>query len=209
MEKNEGFLEVLVTLHALVVDLDNSNTISDEEEKMKWYIEQEKKVIHWLRTRKCENVKTCWINGVVTVGSFLLVPCSPHLWTVVSGKTWKSKTLGRNCLLWQCPSVGTVCQAFMGIPLFLLLPVTQISDKYTFNAAFQYGASHSACRMNTDGLRVRLRQSAWLCGNICFTKLLSALGRLVWAQLVNIMPSSAPLNIAVTWFAQRPAVHWD
>ena len=103
------------------------------------------------------------------------MPCSPHSWIVVSGKTRQGEALGRNGLLWQCPCAGAACQAFLDIPLFLLLPVTQTSDKYMFNVPFWHEASHDACRINTDGLRVRLRQSAWVCGNICFTKLPSAL----------------------------------
>lgn len=101
--------------------------------------------------------------------------CSPHSWTVISGKIRQGKAVGRNCLLWQCPCASTACLAFLDIPLFLLLPVTQTSDKYMFNAPFQHEASHGACRIKTDGLRVRLRQPAWICGNICFTKLPSAL----------------------------------
>lgn len=44
-----------------------------------------------------------------------------------------------------------------------------------FNAPFQCEASHDACRINTDGLRVRLGQSAWACGKICFIELRSTL----------------------------------
>lgn len=43
-----------------------------------------------------------------------------------------------------------------------------------FNAPFQHEASHDASSINTNGLRVRFRQSARVCGNIYFTKLLSA-----------------------------------
>lgn len=58
-----------------------------------------RKVIYWPRTPRCENVKVRWINGIVTVVFSLLVPCRPHSWTTVSGKTRPGKALGRNCLV--------------------------------------------------------------------------------------------------------------
>lgn len=91
---------------------------------------REKKSHMLAENPRCEKVKTRWINGVVAVGSFLLVSCSPHSWTVVSGKTRQGKDVGKNCLQWQCPCASTACLAFLDIALFLLLPVTQTSDKY-------------------------------------------------------------------------------
>lgn len=105
--------------------------------------------------------------------SWFSPPCA-HT-PVVSGKTRQGEVFGRTCLLWQCPRAYTACQAFLDISFLLLLPVIQTSHKYMFNVPFQHEASHGACRINTDGLRVRLRQFTWVCGSIYFSKLPSTL----------------------------------
>lgn len=116
------------------------------------------------------------------------MPCA-HT-PVVSGKTRQGEAFGKTCLLWQCPSVCTACQAFLDISFFLLLPVIQASHKYMFNVPFQHEVSHDAYRINTGGLRVRLRQFTWVCGNIYFTKLTSTL----WQAGVSTDGKSAFLS---------------
>lgn len=60
-------------------------------------------------------------------------------------------------------------------PFFFSCQWSKLAINTCLMFLFQHEASHDACRINTGGLRVKLRQFTWVCGNIYFTKLTSTL----------------------------------
>lgn len=88
---------------------------------------------------------------------------------------WSEERQGKVRLLGGPVSCGSVPVCVYHVRLSWIFPFffscQWACHKYMFNVPFQHEASHGACRINTGGLRVRLRQFTWVCGNIYFTKL--------------------------------------